>query len=499
MTIDYGALAKACPPADLLDVPESVDERTDAENQRDQWENEQLEFEQGFGGPEEFLALMWSDPSEYRLVTFGHQVSVHDPHSSVVANPEADLTPDQLARGLRDGQFGPRCVDAEKLAEFVRSVELDAWLGSYWEWILRFNGIAALELAEKVHEIEKHRAANPIRGKFIDPDAESIEPQWLVEDVLPAGVLHAAVGRNQAGKSFAIAIDLACSVATGTPWLGHAVRPGRVLVIVAEDTQSDYLARLDAWRRAHPKAGDPLDSMRVALHRPRLVAPPEEYTVTDADGNENSFQRRATGRSADVRALCEIIAEDRPTLVIIDNLAACMDGHSDMSSADVGSVLSAMKSLSDAAGSTVMMVAHTDYQDRKPRGLSMFEDRMNVVLHLKAHGDERQVIFYKARSMARPKPIKWRLVPSGESVVPQVADAGGSVELIYAVLKELGGLQSKNAIYEKAREIGKARSTPVGKKQTFLQTIDELADDPDESVERRGGKFGLIGMDEDGE
>ncbi|MBA2469559.1 MAG: AAA family ATPase, partial [Chloroflexia bacterium] len=52
-------------------------------------------------------------------------------------------------------------------------------------------------------------------------------PEWLVENLLVAGSAVLFPAREKAGKGL-LAIDLACSIALGEPWLGHAVTEGSV-------------------------------------------------------------------------------------------------------------------------------------------------------------------------------------------------------------------------------------------------------------------------------
>jgi len=51
------------------------------------------------------------------------------------------------------------------------------------------------------------------------------------------------------GKTF-IALDMAFSVATGTPWQGHDTKQGSVVYIAAEGVQG-MAQRIDAWKTYH--------------------------------------------------------------------------------------------------------------------------------------------------------------------------------------------------------------------------------------------------------
>jgi hypothetical protein len=56
---------------------------------------------------------------------------------------------------------------------------------------------------------------------------EAMAPkEWVVDSVIPVGGLVTLIGKYETFKSF-IALDLALSVATGTPWHGQPCEAGR--------------------------------------------------------------------------------------------------------------------------------------------------------------------------------------------------------------------------------------------------------------------------------
>ncbi len=70
--------------------------------------------------------------------------------------------------------------------------------------------------------------------------------EWLIENVLPSNSLACLFGAPGSYKSF-LAVAWACSIATGTEWLGHQVKKkGPVFIIVGEGF-SGYTKRFAAW------------------------------------------------------------------------------------------------------------------------------------------------------------------------------------------------------------------------------------------------------------
>ena len=71
--------------------------------------------------------------------------------------------------------------------------------------------------------------------------------QWLIEGVWPSGDYGVLAGEKKSGKTWS-ALDLAASVASGTPWLGTFTigAPGPVLVFAGEGGNRNITRRLDA-------------------------------------------------------------------------------------------------------------------------------------------------------------------------------------------------------------------------------------------------------------
>lgn len=78
---------------------------------------------------------------------------------------------------------------------------------------------------------------------------EISEIAWIVHGYIEADSFNLAFGEPGCGKSF-ISIDLACCIATGKPWHGHAVDQGLVVYIAGEG-HNGLARRFKAWELAH--------------------------------------------------------------------------------------------------------------------------------------------------------------------------------------------------------------------------------------------------------
>ncbi len=115
-----------------------------------------------------------------------------------------------------------------------------------------------------------------------DLEAVSPEARWLVRHIWVRHGVGIIGGQPKLGKSW-MGLDLAISVASGTPCLGHfeVEEPGPALVYLAEDGLGAVRARIDAIC-AHRRLGlsrldlhvitAPVLRLDVEEHRDRLTA-----------------------------------------------------------------------------------------------------------------------------------------------------------------------------------------------------------------------------------
>jgi hypothetical protein len=87
---------------------------------------------------------------------------------------------------------------------------------------------------------------------------------WRIEDVLPDRSNVVLFGGSNTFKSFLL-YDMWCSICTGTPWHGHQVQQGNVIIIASEGRIAVGNKRIPAWMAHH---GIPLERRRgIFLHK----------------------------------------------------------------------------------------------------------------------------------------------------------------------------------------------------------------------------------------
>jgi RecA-family ATPase len=134
-------------------------------------------------------------------------------------------------------------------------------------------------------------------------------PEWLLPDLIAAGSLCVLYGAPEAGKSF-LAMDLALSIATGTPGIAEPRATGPVVYIAGEGSSGLY-NRLQAWEQKH--AASASDIYFVL----------EPVNMRDPNAVNNLI--------AAVRQLAP-----NPKLIVIDTMARCMFDGDENSAKDVG-------------------------------------------------------------------------------------------------------------------------------------------------------------------
>lgn len=181
--------------------------------------------------------------------------------------------------------------------------------------------------------------------------------EWLIEDICPMKAIVLVHGQSGAGKSF-IAIDVACSIAAGNPWHGHAVKQGPVLYIAAEG-HAGLPVRIHAWLIGHGLTTKPYPIVRFF---PNAIDPLNAKDIT--------------------KLLLTIDALGvRPVLVIIDTWGASLgvSGGKEDSADDTNAALAAWRRVMATYGASVWIIHHQGHNEHgRARGSSALKQGADV-------------------------------------------------------------------------------------------------------------------------
>lgn len=216
--------------------------------------------------------------------------------------------------------------------------------------------------------------------------------QWLVRNYVEADSLALMFGDPGCGKSFA-AIDLACCIATGTPWHGNKTNPGAVFYIAGEG-QNGLMRRFAAWSQHNDIAltGVPL----FVGHRPAQLC-----------------SAAAAAEVANAVEEIKAASDHAPALIVVDTLARNFGGDEN-NQEDMGAFIANLDLFlrkSGEWGATVLVVHHSGHADKsRGRGSSALKGAVDAEYSLTK--DELGVVRMEATKMKdaeQPAPVAFKL------------------------------------------------------------------------------------------
>jgi len=183
--------------------------------------------------------------------------------------------------------------------------------------------------------------------------------RWLVRGLLPEDCTAVLYGPSGSMKSF-LMLDMALSIATGTPWQDKPTKK-RVVFYLAGEGEQGFAKRMAAWCIAHECQAPAEFAFRQI---PRIQDASELDHLVDA---------------------IRLIEAERGQagLIIIDTLFTALDGGDENSGKDMGQVIAAMKRLRVEFGAAVVAVHHTGKVGEAARGHSSLPSGMDVMLYAK--------------------------------------------------------------------------------------------------------------------
>ncbi len=289
----------------------------------------------------------------------------------------------------------------------------------------------------KIHDNFKNESSTPIEYEtptiFTVTQAAQIRPtKWLVDPIIPAESLVFLYGREGCGKSFGC-LDLAFSVATGTPFVGqYPAVQGPVLYCTAEGVHG-LGNRIKAYIAAHPGLPD---------HS-------ELFFLTDALALQENY-----GKSRLLLALHALLPHT-PILLIIDTFHTYTLGADENSAQDMGTLISLANTLRGYAGMTVLFVHHTrkasaeSAESSSYRGHSCLAGAADTMILIKAATDTANTtlrFFCHKQKDAAPfkaftaelRPIKFRRGTASETscYLAHTTAPATSKDIALAVIKD---------------------------------------------------------------
>lgn len=222
------------------------------------------------------------------------------------------------------------------------------------------------------------------------------EPTPLIDGILFMDSLAWLYGKPGSAKSF-VALDWAGSVGTGRSWFSRHAAQGSVLYLVAEGA-SGIPRRVRAWEEA---AGIPMKNVTFLPVAVQLL---------------NAIDRQA---------LMLLVAEQRPTLVVIDTQARVTVGADENSNGEMGKVVHVADAIRQAAGGAcVLLVHHSGKNGLDMRGASAFEGAATSIIKITREREYVEVHSDKQKDVENFETLRLRMVPIGQSIVLEDRNTG---------------------------------------------------------------------------
>lgn len=277
------------------------------------------------------------------------------------------------------------CSKLAGVAKSVRVLELPGLpeKGDVSDWLAAGGTIDQLrDLAAKVPQELAALANdnNPLDIIFAHELGDDFEPpDELVEGVLTAGAGTILYGDSNSGKTF-LAIDMACAVARGVPWMERQTEPGLV-VYVASESPASVRGRLQAYQRHY--------GVKVP-----------NFAIVQAPVNLWSGDEDTEALIAAVRRV-EQQTGQRAVLVIGDTLARMTAGANENSGEDMGLVVGRFDLIRLKTGAHFLLIHHSGKDAAKgARGHSSLRAAVDTEIEVTATDEGRCAEVTKQRDLA---------------------------------------------------------------------------------------------------
>lgn len=228
---------------------------------------------------------------------------------------------------------------------------------------------------------------------------------WAIRGLLREQSVALLYGRRGCYKSF-IALDVAASLATGTPWHAHDIMNPGLVIYIAGEGGGGMVQRARAWAEQHgidPKlirilfvtepaivAGESVD-MDILIHRIREAI----------DWHDEGWRDPETGFVYDSPT-----AREWPAMIIIDTLARCFLGDENQQE-DMGMFIQGVDRLKMEFNSSILIIHHTGLNESRERGSTALGSGMDTVYRIDVDRDTKQLTLTneKMKDSREPEPI----------------------------------------------------------------------------------------------
>jgi RecA-family ATPase len=173
------------------------------------------------------------------------------------------------------------------------------------------------------------------------------ERRWIVHGVLPVGAVTMLNGDGGLGKSL-LSLQLACSAATGKPWLGMETTPVKTLGVFCEDDPDELQRRMADVAHHYGATSDDLDRINL------VSRVGEDNTLVEFTGKFGGGAAKPTGLLHQIKRFA---VEFGARLVILDSLHDLFAGNEN-SRPEARGFVNLLRQIALAIDGAVLLNAH---------------------------------------------------------------------------------------------------------------------------------------------
>lgn len=291
------------------------------------------------------------------------------------------------------------------------------------EWVSLGATIPMIETAAvDAFELDEALPIKPERSSFQFLDVHDlitdIKPiQWLVRDYFERDAISLIYGPPACGKSF-FAIDIVCSIAMGTEWMGHKTHAGPVFYIAGEG-HNGLARRFKAWEVAR---GHKIEAGRIFKSAGALSILDEIEVQGMVEAIEAYIEQTGTV----------------PAIVVVDTLARNFGAGDENSTEDMSKFIDHIdRYIRKRWMCNVLIVHHSGHNAERARGSSALKAAVDSEIEVTK--DESGNVKIKATKMKDAELPNELLLKLKSVELPNVFDEDGK-PVTSAILEVAGNL-----------------------------------------------------------
>jgi hypothetical protein len=241
-----------------------------------------------------------------------------------------------------------------------------------------------------------------LRGALLDSAGlDTIAaPAPVIDGLLYSGGIAWLYGKPGTYKSV-LALDWACCVSTGLPWLEHETAEGPVLYLYAEGI-AGLRARVRAWEARAGCAS-------------KVIFLPVAVQVTNG---------------IDLAAFTALVGELKPALIILDTQARVTVGIEENSAMEMGRVVVAASEIIRVGQACLLVLHHEGRSGDNPRGSIAIEGSAVSLFRTDYDGEKVTLVNRRQRDAIEADPISlWPVQRDGSVVLSGLySDSGVGIQ-----------------------------------------------------------------------